>query len=234
MKKILCTLGIIGLLGLVAPAKAITVVEKPMGYITVLTSASESVAPNLANLTFTVETTDVNSQRASERNAQFTKKVINGLKEDLKTDSKSEIKTKNYDLRPNYVKTDKEDEQKILNYTVTNTISVKTSNVDNVGQLITNAINNNVTKVGNVTYSVEETGSDVALNEALTKARKMAEFTANKMGKKIVGIKSIHVNSYQQNSNRAVYASLKSDTTTPIEKGTIQQNVSVNAEFYVK
>ena len=107
MKKILCTLGIIGLLGLVAPAKAITIVEKPMGYITVLTSASESVAPNLANLTFTVETTDVNSQRASERNAQITKKVINGLKEDLKLDKKSEVKTKNYDLRPNYVKTDK-------------------------------------------------------------------------------------------------------------------------------
>ena len=45
---------------------------KNMGYISVNATETKEIVPNTANIIFSVETTDVDSKRASERNNQIT------------------------------------------------------------------------------------------------------------------------------------------------------------------
>ena len=156
MKKILLILGLAFLINPILQTQAMTVVQKDMGYISVNTSESMEITPNVATINFSVETTDVDSKRAAERNNQITTKVINALKQELTSDKKSYVQTKNFNLRPNYKNNTEKEIMVIKNYTATNTIQVKTSDITKISALIDTAIKNNVSNVNGVTMSAEE------------------------------------------------------------------------------
>ncbi len=215
---------------------------KNMGYISVNATESKEIVPNTANITFSVETTDVDSKRASERNNQITSKVVAALKETLKEDKNANIQTKNFNLRPNYKTNKNTDETSIKNYTAINSIVVKTASVDKVSALIDAAIKNNVSNVSGVTFTLENQDqyAEELSNEAIQKAKYLADKAALSLKQKVVGIKSIRINIYQQNANgvrlykAASSANTSTTTATPIESGKVQLNASVDAEFYVK
>ena len=241
MKKLLLILALSLISMPTIPSNAITVNQKDMGFISVNTNETKEITPNTANITFSVETTDVDSKRATERNNQITTKVISALKQELASDKKSNIQTQNFNLRPNY-KNNKESEENIIkNYTAVNTINVKTSDVSLVSKLIDTAVKNNVSKIGEVYFTIENQDSyatDIT-NEALLKAKQQANNIAATMKQKVVGIKSLRINVYQQGANgirlyKAASDSNNVQTSTPIETGKSQLNVSINAEFYVK
>ena len=77
-------------------------------------------------------------------------------------------------------------------------------------------------------------------SQAIQKAKYLADKTALSLKQKVVGIKSIRINVYQQNANgvrlykAASSPDVASTNSTPIESGKIQLNASVDAEFYVK
>lgn len=214
---------------------------KNMGYISVNATQTKEITPNTANITFAVETTDVDSKRASERNNQISAKVISALKQELASDKNSNIQTKNFNLIPNYKVNKNTDETVIKNYTAVNSVQVKTTEIDKVSKLIDIAIKNNVSKVGGVSLSIENQDqfAQELSSEAVKKAKELANSTAASLNQKVVGIKSLRVNVYQQGANgvrlyKAAAASADASTPTPIEAGKIQLNASVDAEFYVK
>lgn len=215
---------------------------KNMGYISVNATETKEIVPNTANIIFSVETTDVDSKRASERNNQITSKIIAALKEELKSDKNANIQTRNFNLRPNYKTNKNTDETSIKNYTAVNSIVVKTTSVEKVSSLIDIAIKNNVSNVNGVSFTLENQDqyAEELSSQAIQKAKYLADKTALSLKQKVVGIKSIRINVYQQNANgvrlykAASSPDVASTNSTPIESGKIQLNASVDAEFYVK
>jgi len=242
MKKILVLLVLSLFILSVNPSDALTVNNKDMGYIVVNAIESKDIVPNTATINFSIEVTDVDSKRATVRNGQISTNVINALKQELSSDKKSNIQTSNFTIRPNY-KNNNSDDKTIVNYTAINSLTVKTTDITKVSLLIDTAVKNNVTKVGNVSLFIEneEEYSSELVNMAVNKAKCIANNTAATLNQKVVGVKIIRVNIYQQNANGVRMYKASSGVTndnitllTPIEAGKTKLNVSVDAEFYVK
>lgn len=249
MKK-LCLCLVIGLCSILPSiftvksqaAQAITVVQKDMGYVSVSTNATKEILPDTATLSFTVETLSNDSKTAVNKNKDISSKLIDSLKPILALDKSDSIQTRNFVLRPNY-SYDKNGKRTFLNYTVLNTIYVKTKNLENVSKLIDTAVANNATSVSELDFQVEnekQYAGELA-QEALSKAKILASLSALSLGQKVKGIKSVRVSIYPRNAFSPRYAvnSAAKDSSsglkdTPVEFGKIKLQATVDAEFYVK
>ncbi|MCQ2754893.1 MAG: SIMPL domain-containing protein [bacterium] len=241
MKKLLIV--ILGLVLFIPVANA-SAQSVDKGYISVSVSESKEIEPNVANITFAIETTDNDSKKASEMNNQISTKVIDALKQELASDTRAMVQTKNFNLRPNY--TYKNGVSTLKNYTATNTLYVKTYKTDSVSNLIDTAIKNNVTRVTDISFMAD---NEDKYRQELTaivvkRAKSQAQDIANSLGEEILGVKTIRVSSYQQTSNNTRLYAAKGvmnsmadsveSTSTPIEAGKIKINATADAEFYVK
>ena len=241
MKKIFIILGILLLSGFMLSMQS--VYAKEVGYISVHLTETKDIAPNVATIIFGVETTDVDSKRAVERNNHISTKVVSALKTELAWDKKSFIQTKNFNLRPNY-KYNETDAKTVKNYTAINSVEVKTTDVSKVSALIDVAVKNNVSNVSSLNFSIEDEDafSTELINIAVDKARNTAKKAALAANQKLGSIKTMRVNVYQQTSNGArlykTFASADgasvSETSTPVEAGKIKLNATVDVDFFVK
>ena len=241
MKKFLLMLGLALFVGISVYAPVRASVNRDMGYISINATESREVVPNVVTISFGVETTDVDSKRAAERNNQISTNVINAIKTELISDKKAIVQTKNFNIRPNYKNNDYED-RIIKNYTVVNTIQVKTCDVSKISGVIDVAVKNKVSNVDSINFSLSDDDvlANDLVNKAVIKAKTQAKNVALAANQKIIGVKSLRVNVYQNtSSNGRLYKassvdSVGSSMSTPIETGKIKMNASVDAEFYVK
>ena len=241
MKKFLLMLGLALFVGSSVYAPVRASVNRDMGYISINATESREVVPNVVTISFGVETTDVDSKRAVERNNQISTNVINAIKTELISDKKAIVQTKNFNIRPNYKNNDYED-RIIKNYTVVNTIQVKTCDVSKISGVIDVAVKNKVSNVDSINFSLSDDDvlANDLVNKAVIKAKTQAKNVALATNQKIIGVKSLRVNVYQNtSSNGRLYKassvdSVGSSMSTPIETGKIKMNASVDAEFYVK
>ena len=241
MKKVLLMLGLALFVGSSVYAPVRASVNRDMGYISINATESREVVPNVVTISFGVETTDVDSKRAAERNNQISTNVINAIKTELISDKKAIVQTKNFNIRPNYKNNDYED-RIIKNYTVVNTIQVKTCDISKISGVIDVAVKNKVSNVDSINFSLSDDDvlANDLVNKAVIKAKTQAKNVALAANKKIIGVKSLRVNVYQNtSSNGRLYKassvdSVGSSMSTPIETGKIKMNASVDAEFYVK
>ena len=241
MKKFLLMLGLALFVGSSVYAPVRATVNRDMGYISINATESREVVPNVVTISFGVETTDVDSKRAAERNNQISTNVINAIKTELISDKKAIVQTKNFNIRPNYKNNDYED-RIIKNYTVVNTIQVKTCDISKISGVIDVAVKNKVSNVDSINFSLSDDDvlANDLVNKAVIKAKTQAKNVALAANKKIIGVKSLRVNVYQNtSSNGRLYKASSVDSvgtsmSTPIETGKIKMNASVDAEFYVK
>ena len=245
MKKFLLILGLALFAGSFACLPVNATVNRDMGYISINTTESKEIAPNVVTIMFGVETTDVDSKRAAERNNQISTNVINAVKKELASDKKATVQTKNFNIRPNY-KNNNYEERIIKNYTAINTVQVKTNDISKISTLIDVAVKNNVSNVNSINFLLEDNDAIATelTNKAVAKAKAQAKSIALAANQKIVGVKSLRVSVYQNtSSNGRLYKtslaagameSATLDTATPVETGKIKMNASVDAEFYVK
>lgn len=241
MKKFLLMLGLALFVGSSVYAPVRASVNRDMGYISINATESREVVPNVVTISFGVETTDVDSKRAAERNNQISTNVINAIKTELISDKKAIVQTKNFNIRPNYKNNDYED-RIIKNYTVVNTIQVKTCDISKISGVIDVAVKNKVSNVDSINFSLSDDDvlANDLVNKAVIKAKTQAKNVALAANKKIIGVKSLRVNVYQNtSSNGRLYKAPSVDSvgtsmSTPIETGKIKMNASVDAEFYVK
>lgn len=243
MKKLSVLLALFMLTALTMPAKAITITEREMGYISVNTSASKELAPDTATVSFAVETMAKTSKAAADKNKEITANLISNLKPLIEIDKKDTIQTKNLNLYPNYTY-EKNNKKTLVGYTMVNTVTVKTKKLAVVPKLIDTAIANNATNVSELKFFVEDENNHVAqlVQEATTKAKVISRLTADSLGQKVSGLKTINVNwgpSYESYDNVRLYNSTKASpaaggVSTPVEPGKVKLQANVHAQFYVK
>lgn len=242
MKKALLSLLVLSALVSVSfslSAKAETA-ERDNGYVSVNNSTTKELPPNIAEISVNIETSDKSMQKASDENKIIANKVYSSLKTILgKSGDGDYIKTNNFIAKPQYVYT--KDNKKVFDkYVVSNSVVIRTKNINLVSQLVDTALAQGATSVGNLQFLVSDYDSacNAALGELTKKAYNQANSVASSINSKITGVKSINATCNPENNQRPYYtmmakSSTDSESATPIESGKIKIFVNVDASFYV-
>lgn len=227
------------LLGGVAFA-ASTNVDSEKGTISVSSNLIKEFAPNVAEVYFTVETTDKDMQKAISENKTSTTKAIEAVKKNIDTSRGEDIRTTSYNVYPQYVYV--KDKQVFDKYKVSNTIVVKLKNIDNIGKIIAIATAHGVNRVENLNFTLENYTQtcNSLMSEAAQTSRTSAESIAKGLGLKIQGIKSINGSCRSENNTRTLYksvlgnseAAMTMDAAVPIEPGKLKIYANINAQFF--
>ena len=220
-------------------------IKKEAGFISLNSSQVKEIEPNLATVTFAVENTAEEAQKAVSKNNEISDKIIKALKQ-VSSSNTDIIKTTGFSLRPVYATT-ATGKRVIKNYTAVNSVRVETKDVQKVAKFIDVAINNGANRTDNLVYSLQNEKKVCAqlYPELAKELTDMAKEIALSTGMTFDGLKYMNVSCNTDNvSNgryftKAMLASGAQDTeeaaiSAPVEAGKIKLRVYVNADFYVK
>ncbi len=195
------------------------------------------ITPDIANISFSVETIGKNAAAAVKENSDKTNKVIEALKSQIGKDDK--LSTSRYNLSPIYEYNNQTKKSEFKGYKVTNTVSVKTYNLENIGNLIDSAAQAGSNSIEGLSF--DTTNRDDYRREALAKAVQDAKATAdevaNAAGVKITTIYQISPSySYPIPVHKYDMARMEAAAPppTPIEPGEISIKASVNMVFGIE
>ena len=223
--------------------------QKDRGYISVNTSSEAEVAPDVAEISFTVKTSDTKSmQKATAANKEISDKVHAELKALINPATGDYIKTSNFNATPVYTYTNSK--KNFDKYEVTNRVMVHTKSIDNVGKMIDKAITAGATDVDSLSFSLSnyEAQCDDLIANATKKAYNRANTLAKIMNTSVLGVSSLNTSCSTSGSSQprmymakamlsAVADSVNSETANTgmsISNGVIKINASANASFFVK
>lgn len=192
-------------------------------------------APDRATISIGVVTQDKDATRAQSSNAKTAQDIINSITA-LGVERKY-IRTSDYNFRPTYRQEDNH-RNEISGYAVSNTVNVIVDNLDLVGKIIDSALSNGANNIDSLDFGIKNRKKlqDDALILAIKDARRKAELVANELGKSIVGVQDISINTGGVGVMRSNMMMMKAeaammDSATPIEAGTLTCSASVNVTF---
>jgi uncharacterized protein YggE len=195
--------------------------------IEVVGKARVMTMPNVATVTFAVETNSTKAQQAVRENANQTDRLLNALK-NIKGE-KVKIRTSGFSLAPIY---DKDNRFQPRGYRVTNTVIVETKAIDKVGTFIDEASKAGVSRIGSLTFSTdgEEKLRKEAAVQALNQAKDIAADLAKAAGLKIKRIVKL---SYTPRGPAPLFRmeAMAAAARTPIEVGEITLEETVHVIF---
>ena len=251
MKKTLIAVTILSLFAGAANLSSQAVVSadgsKDRGYISVNTSSDMEIAPDVAEISFAIKTTDPKSmQKATAANKEISDKVYSELKSMINPAAGDYIKTSNFNASPIYSYTNSK--RNLEKYEVSNRVTVHTKSLDNIGKMIDHSISAGATNVDSLSFSVSnyETQCDELINKAAKKAYGRANSLAKVMNTAVTGISSLNTSCNANGGSQprlymaknmldaAAGATAESASGMSISNGVIKINANVNATFFVK
>lgn len=250
MKRILVSLMVISLFmtGAVLTGQAVNT-EKERGYISLSTSADMEVAPDVAEISFAVVTSDNKSmQKATAQNKEISDKVYALLKGMLNTQNGDYIKTSDFHASPVY--TYSGNKKNLDKYEVSNRVFVHTKSIDKIGSMIDGAITAGATNVNSLNFSVSnyESQCNSLIEKAAKKASTRANIAVKSAGSFLDGIRSMDISCSEnkpytsmprmlmaKNMLGAVADSASAESSgVEISGGVIKIYANVNVSYFVK
>jgi uncharacterized protein YggE len=194
--------------------------------IEVTNRAKIMVMPNMATVSFAVETSAATAKQAASENAEKTNKVLNALREIAAKEVT--IKTSGFSLTPIY---DKDSMLRPRGYQARNSVILATKSIDTLGTFIDEASRVGVSHIGSLTFGTdrdEELRTQAAV-KAVQQAKEIAEDLAKAAG---LTIKKIIKLSYSPGGPVRPYRmEAMAAARTPIEVGEMSIEESVHAVF---
>ena len=223
--------GLFGILIIITFAGLSYAKEKPTpSTIEVTGQAKIMVMPNMATVSFAVETSANTAKQAAGENAKKTNKLLNALREITAKEVK--IKTSGFNLTPIY---DKDSRFHPRGYRVRNSVLLETKSIDKLGTFIDEASRVGVSRIGSLTFGTDrdqEMRKEAAV-QAVQQAKTIAEDLAKAAG---LTIKKISKISYSPGGPVRPYRmeAMAAAVRTPIEVGemSIEESVHVVFEAY--
>jgi len=194
--------------------------------------ATIKVEPNMAVITFSIETTDEKAAGALNKNAKQMKALLQAMKETA--GDRATISTSNFSVYPLY-------DRKVetnggpVSYRVTNSLSVETDRIEKTGFLIDTAVNAGANRIGSLSF----TRSDLdqfqrqAAAKALENAMEYGEELAKTAGLAIEKILSIKYAPGRTPYNHQRLAFAEEGAGTPVSPGSIPVESYVDVSFAV-
>ena len=222
--------------------------EKERGYISLSTSANTEVAPDVAEISFAVKTSDTKSiQKATTANKEISDKIYSILTNLINKSNGDYIKTSNYNASPVY--TYSGNKKNLDRYEVSNRVTVHTKSLDKIGTMIDKSIEAGATNVDSLNFSVSnyESQCNSLIEIASKKANTRAQIAAKGMNAVLDGVRSMDI-SCSENSNYStprLYmaknmlgavadGTAEESSPTSISGGVIKVYANVNVSFFVK
>ena len=208
-------------------------------YSTISTSVSaeKEVRPDYFTINIGVKEETNNIEEGKNNVA----KKINSIRKKLLSIGikSSEIETLNFNVYQNYYWIN--GERKIKNYTVSQTLRIKSYNLDLAGKVIDEAVKEGANNIGSLNFGVDEKTltkyKEELLEEAVEKAYKQARIVASAGNLKLKGIKKLDINSYNYRPYPVYKAMAVAEDSSNVkideqkQKVSISINVIFNAEM---
>jgi uncharacterized protein len=160
-------------------------------------TASTMVKPDKVTVSLGVETTNKTADAALAANSKIMNKVIDVLKAAGVKDN--ETSTSSFSISPNYNYSQQSSTaSRITGFTVSNTIQIESTNINNTSKWIDAAIAAGANTVDRIDFALsdkklEETKNSL-IKQAMQDARAKADIVASAAGVKVAGIRSINLN----------------------------------------
>ena len=197
--------------------------------------------PDRAQVTFSVQTENIDVKSAQMANAVQMTKVIDALvAAGLPKDA---LKTTGYNIYPVYEDYSKSPfEQKIKTYQVTNTLTVTLHDVNRTGEVIDIAVANGINQASSIQFMLSDGHAQVlrtkALKKAVDLARADADTVASALGVTIVDVKSADISGGYApvlfENYQAGNAMTKSAAPTPIQSGDVTVTAQVSITYSIR
>ncbi len=193
------------------------------------------VAPDRATISLGVVNRDKDAAKVQADNSRIANNIIKAVTS-LGIDKKN-IRTGNYSFHQFY----RQDNNRRIadGYEANNTVTVIVDDLNLVGKIIDAALANGANNVDSLEFGVRNKNNlqNDAIRLAVRDARAKAEVVAAELGKKIVGVLSVSVNSGYISAPRANKMMMEematADSATPIEAGMLNCSASVHVEFEI-
>jgi uncharacterized protein len=182
--------------------------NNPQGYaqsiennstLSVSGKATMKTNPDRVTVSFGVETTNTTASSALRSNSEAANKLVNVLK--AAGVQENETSTSSFVITPNYNYSESGTVENITGYTVTNSIQIQSSNINNISRWIDVAISTGANKVDSIYFSVSDKKLDGIENDllkiAINNAKSKADIAASIVGLKVIGVRSINLNEFQ-------------------------------------
>ena len=200
--------------------------------------ASRSVAPSYAILTLGITSQNTNINAAKSNNDRIMSDLISRLA-NLGVDKK-DIFTSNISINP----TSDYQEGKRINtgYNVSNHVTVKINNLDNVGKVVDAAVSAGANDINNLSFQndVSQQLSDSLTTEAIQNGRHKSEVIAAALGRTLGPVKTVSISTTETSSmdsgyyRNAVMLKAALETATPVEKGSLVVSQDANITYYLQ
>ena len=206
--------------------------------INITGQASRSVAPNYAILTLGITSQNTNINAAKSNNDRIMSNLISQLA-NLGV-AKKDIYTSSISINPT---SDYQDGKRInTGYNVSNHVTVKINNLDNVGKVVDAAVSAGANDINNLSFQndVSQQLSDSLTPEAIQNGRHKAEVIAAALGRTLGPVKTVSISTTETSTMDSGYyrnpVMLKAalETTTPVEKGSLIVSQDANITYYLQ
>ena len=212
--------------------------QPPRRTITVTGTGEVSAAPDLALVSFAVETQAKTAAEAATANAAKTDKVVNAIKGQLKGDDK--IMTSGYSLEPQYQTQERGSlsPPPIVGYVARNEVRVEINRIEAVGRLIDTAIAAGANRISNLQFTLKDRNPQLraALAKAGAEARAQAESVATALGVQIKQVVAATTSSgpIVLPRYREGFAAAAANAATPLEPGEVKVSASLEVSYEIE
>ncbi len=207
-------------------------------YVPTISVSGEGVVeapPDIATISVGVVSRNKDAAQVQSENARKATNIINSVVT-LGIERKN-IRTGNYNFRQVYHNDD--NNRRIFDgYEVTNTVTITVNDLSKVGKIIDAALSNGANQIDSLNFGIRdrEKFQNDALRLAVRDALKKAEIAAAELGKSIVSVRNVSINSSSIGAPRMekmAMMNMDSGFETPIESGTLSCSASVQVEFEI-
>lgn len=205
-------------------------------------TATTKVKPDKVTLILGVETTNQTAKAALSTNSATMNKVLNVL---LSAGVKqNETSTSAFSISPNYNYS--QGGNIITGFTVSNSIQIESSKINDTARWIDTAISSGgATSVNSIGFTLSDKKLQEIKNglikQAINNARSKADIAASAVGLKVIGIKSMYINEFEQPPTppqpflqKQSLATPAGVNGTPIISGQQDVSVSVSTDWLMK
>ncbi len=209
------------------------------GSITVSGSVTEEFAPDSAILNLAVETQRATAQEAARENAVKSEQLVSAMKGLLAGTAGDTVYTSSYSVQPAYDYDEKLRKNRLAGYRTFNQVTVKTSRIGGVGEMIDRALKSGANNVTDVRFAIRDNRKpcEGLLVKAAQRARSDAESVAAALGVRVDGVRHISPSCGGDQRPVPVYRAKAMMTmeggepATPIEAGAMALTGQVQVEF---
>lgn len=206
-------------------------VEQASSQLEVVGSGAVYAKPDIAVLSFAVESNRRSATEAVTENAKKADLLLQALKDLM--GERDKIQTSGYSVSPVY---DRDNRLRPSGYRVSNQVVVETRQIDRVGSFIDAAANAEAGRMGSLQFRTSQEADylEQAAVKAVNQAQQTAEALAQAAGVSITGIHQIRYLPQGQPMVRFMAEAAMDRAQTPIEPGELTLTAEVTMVFEIE